>query len=58
LEIMTLPEPAFDDYAILGALPLLERLAAIVEAKLAMALVGEAVCIRMSLPRTLLTHLS
>jgi hypothetical protein len=46
LEIMTWPEPGFDHHAIRGSMPNLKRLAAIVEAKLAVAQAGEAVCIR------------
>ena len=46
LEIMTWPEPGFDDHSIRGTLPDLKRLATIVEAKLAVAHAGEVVCIR------------
>jgi hypothetical protein len=57
LEIMTWPEPGFDDHAIRGSLPDLERLAAIIEAKLAAAQPGDEICIRdefsLSTPYTL-----
>jgi hypothetical protein len=46
MEIMTWPEPGFDHHAIRGTLPDLERLAAIVEAKLAAAQAGETVRIQ------------
>lgn len=46
LEIMTWPEPGFDDHAIYGSLPDLKRLAAIVETKLAVAQPDETICIR------------
>jgi hypothetical protein len=43
LEIMTWPEPGFDDHAIRGSLADLKRLAAIVENKLAVARPGDSV---------------
>jgi hypothetical protein len=46
MEIMTWPEPGFDDHAIRGSLPDLKRLAAIVDTKLAMAQPGETIRIR------------
>ena len=46
LEIMTWPEPGFDDHAIHGSLGDLKRLAAIVENRLALAQAGDSVCIR------------
>ena len=46
LKIMTWPEPGFDDHAIQGSLPDLERLATIIEAKLATAQPGDEICIR------------
>ena len=46
LEIMTWPEPGFDRHAVRGSLSDLERLAAIVAAKLASAQPGEAISIR------------
>jgi hypothetical protein len=46
LEIMTWPEPGFDDHAIHGSLADLKRLAAIVENRLAVAQPGDTVCIQ------------
>jgi len=46
LEIMTWPEPGFDDHGIRGSLPDLKRLAAIVDTKLGVAQPGETICIR------------
>jgi hypothetical protein len=46
LEIMTWPEPGFDDHAIRGPLPDLKRLAAIIETKLAAAQPGKTISIR------------
>ena len=46
LEIMTWPEPGFDDHAIRGSLLDLKRLAAIVGTKVAVAQPGETICIR------------
>lgn len=46
LEIMTWPEPGFDDHAIRGSLPDLVRLATIIEAKLTTAHPGDEICIR------------
>jgi hypothetical protein len=46
LEIMTWPEPGFDDHAIHGSLADLKRLAVIIENRLATARVGDSVCIR------------
>ena len=46
LEIMTWPEPGFDDHAIRGPLSDLARLATIVEAKLASSQPGDEICIR------------
>jgi hypothetical protein len=42
LEIMTWPEPSFDDHAIHGSLADLKRLAAIVENRLAVAQAGDS----------------
>jgi len=46
LEIMTWPEPGFDDHAIHGSLADLKRLAAIVENRLALAQAGDSVRIQ------------
>jgi hypothetical protein len=46
LEIMTWPEPGFDDHAIHGSLADLKRLAAIIEKRLAVAQPGDSICIR------------
>lgn len=46
LEVMTWPEPGFDDHAIRGSLSDLNRLAAIVDTKLAAAHPGETIRIR------------
>jgi hypothetical protein len=43
---MTWPEPGFDDHAIHGSLADLKRLAAIVENRLAVAQLGDSVCIQ------------
>jgi hypothetical protein len=45
-EIMTWPEPGFDDHAIHGSLADLKRLAAVVEKKLAVAQAGDSVFIQ------------
>src|ERR1700730_4707867 len=46
LEIMTWPEPGFDDHAIRGSLMDLKRLADIVDTKLVGAQPGETICIK------------
>jgi hypothetical protein len=46
LEIMTWPEPGFDDHAIHGSLADLKRLAAIIEKRLAVAQPGDSICIQ------------
>jgi hypothetical protein len=46
MEIMTWPEAGFDEHAIRGSLPDLQRLATIVEARLAKAEPGDVVCIQ------------
>ena len=46
LEVMTWPEAGFDDHAIRGPLPELERLARIIEARVAGAVPGDTIRIR------------